>query len=125
MDADPLAEIRSHLRHAARIVRRNGLHQRQYVDGDQHDTGTPYDRCRVCTLGAVNLAVTGSPSPDHFREDLCAVNRHLYAYAFTVLGEVLVPVWNDQPGRTAWQVALFLRRAAAWTPPVAVLALAA
>jgi hypothetical protein len=125
MDADPHAAIRAHLRHAARIIRRNGLHQRHYVDGDQYDKGTPYDECRVCTLGAVNLAVTGNPAPNHHRTDLKAVTGHLYAYAFTVLGELTVPEWNDQSGRTVEQVAMFLRRAAAWTPPIGVLALAA
>jgi hypothetical protein len=116
MSADPLAQIRSHLRHAARIIRRNGLHQGHFYDYDQRDNGTPEDECRVCALGAVNTAVAGSPSSRLSRDDVRAVVNHLNAYAATVLGEVTVPEWNDQDGRTVEQVALLLRRAAAWTP---------
>ena len=62
MSADPLAQIRTHLRHAARIIRRNGLNQGGYFDDDQnYRNGIPAAQCRVCMLGAVNIAVTGRP----------------------------------------------------------------
>lgn len=110
-------QISAFLRSASRIVRANGLHQGSYYDPDQHDYGTvPAEQCRVCALGAVNIAVTGSPSVNLGREDLRAVMRHLNAYAATVLDAMTVPEWNDQPGRTVVQVALLLLRAAVWRP---------
>jgi hypothetical protein len=119
-DAGPginAAQVGAILRHAARILRRNGLHQGSYYDPDQHRYGTvPAEECRMCALGAVNTAVTGSPSVSLAREDLRVVMRHLNAYMATVHDETTVPEWNDQPGRPVVQVALLLLRAAAWRP---------
>ena len=60
------------------------------------------------------------------RRPISAAIAHLNAYMFVHHPGVWIAEWNDQPGRTAWQVALLLRRAAAWTPAtVDTLALAA
>ncbi len=53
------------LRKAADIYRRNGRFEGEYYDEDQYlSTETPLDFCRVCVLGAINLAAGLTPEGD-------------------------------------------------------------
>ena len=128
MSAAPLAQFRTDLAHAARIILTNGLMQGSLYDYEQADRdGIPPQQCRMCGLGAIHTAITGTPSPERWTSDRYnAVTDHLNDYLFHLYGGAMtLPKWNDQPGRTATQVARLLRKAALWTPTAQSLALAA
>ena len=129
MNAVPLPQFRTDLARAARIVLTNGLMQGSLFDYDQAERDQiPPQECRVCGLGAIHTAITGTPSPERWTNDrYTAVTDHLADFLFAHYGgEMTLPKFNDKPGRTAVQVARLLRKAAVWTKsPAPAVALAA
>lgn len=113
MTAPSKAEV---LRLAAQIVETNGLHQGWFVDDDQVRTGLDLSTCRVCAMGAINLALGLRPdASSHMTSDLA-----------TLLGRTLglvpqplegmpgsITMWNDMDGRGADEVRDALLEAAA------------
>ncbi|MGW1492614.1 DUF6197 family protein [Streptomyces sp. NPDC002402] len=95
-----------------------GWHQSYLYDADQAEAGTPLPECRVCILGAINVAATGTPRYGaayragdeplplmvNFAQD--AVARHLGSPGFDSA------VWNDMGERTQDEVTQALRDAA-------------
>lgn len=90
------------LRGAKTVLERNGWHQGTFYDQAQHDTGVPRAQCRVCLMGAVYVAASGSPITYGYGA----------AEAQGLLTETLdrrgrweqVYDWNDAPGRTLAEV---------------------
>lgn len=92
---------------AAMLIETRGLHKRNYC-GPDNKNGP------VCALGAVTAAATGKPDPG-LRIAGCRVARDARTYLtdeFERLGLGKVYQWNDEPERTAEQVAEALRAAA-------------
>lgn len=120
MSADPLSQVRIDLRHASRVMRTNGLMQRNYCDYDQAIADNiPFGKARVCTQAAVHVAISGDPLPVGYDKDprILAATDHLRNYLMDHYANHGVIDWNDEPGRTTGQAALMLYKAAAWTPP--------
>lgn len=99
------------LTEAADIIDRNGWIQNRYYDIEQAGDGTPKAECRVCLLGALNIAMHGKPThlrdasrPDFFWVLMRAVEREADA-------EDAVD-WNDTEGRTQDEVTALLRAVA-------------
>ncbi|MBS2550500.1 hypothetical protein KGQ19_26875 [Catenulispora sp. NL8] len=121
---DPLAQVRIDLRNGARIVLANGLHQRAFYNYDQVQAeDIPPGKACVCGVGGLNTGITGHPIPDDFLTNprISAALAHLIAYMMAFYATTFIS-WNDEEGRTTAEVARLLRKAAAWTPPTAVLA---
>jgi len=116
---DLLAQVRIDLRGAARDVRRYGFHQCDLYDFDQvwAESIDPA-RARKCGFGAIATAITGRPVPDDLMSNprIAAAYRHLGDYMTAFYGAPTFAAWNDAEGRAGWEVALLLRKAAAWTP---------
>jgi hypothetical protein len=97
------------LREAAAVIERNGWCQDDYYDWVQKQAESkPPAECRVCAVGAINLAATGEPRdvrPDE------GVTGALNVLA-TSLNIHCIPDWNDAPGRTVTEVLDALHRAA-------------
>lgn len=120
MSADPLAQVRTDLRNASRIQLTNGLMQGNYFDHDQvYTEGIPPSQARVCSLGSINIAITGEPAPaGHLTNpQISAACEHVRRYMAAFYGDTVITDFNDADGRTAAQMALLLYKAAAWTPP--------
>ncbi|MFE7120839.1 hypothetical protein ACFU99_35965 [Streptomyces sp. NPDC057654] len=104
-------EVAAVLEDAARIIKTNGWYQGQYYDFDQAESGTPIRECRVCLVGAINIAADGDPYPSLWDVsdkvvDACAAVRTC------LLTDGEPPVladWNDAPDRTATDVVTLLR----------------
>ncbi|GAA2019006.1 hypothetical protein GCM10009839_14160 [Catenulispora yoronensis] len=123
MSPDPLAQVRTDLRNAARIIRTNGLMQHNYCDYDQAiASGIRFREARLCTLGGVHVAISGDPLPVGYHENprITAATGHLRGYLMHQYGTDHVIDWNDTDGRTAADVVRLLFKAAAWTPTAVV-----
>lgn len=82
------------LRKAADEIRRRGWHQGEYGDNLLDPKG-----CRVCSLGAIRAAGSGTPWGE--------VNQATQASARWLLkatGAMYVDRWNDTDGRTVEEV---------------------
>lgn len=96
-------------RAAADVIRANGWHQGNFFDSSvnvyrgQHKL--PAEKCPVCLLGSVNVAVVDDPID---RDDDARTERQ-WLLQFTGDHPAL---WNDQPGRTVGEVLDLLERAA-------------
>jgi len=120
MSADPLAQVRADLRKASRIQLTNGLMQGNYFDHDQvYTEGVPPSQARVCGLGSINIAITGEPIPsgEFNNPQINAASEHVRRYLAAFYGDTVITDYNDADGRTAAQMALLLRKAAAWISP--------
>lgn len=125
---DPLAQVRADLRKASRIQLTNGLMQGNYFDHKQvYVEGVPPSQARVCAKGSINTAITGHPLPDGnlSSPQIVAASEHVRRYMAAFYGSTVITDYNDADGRTAAQMALLLRKAAAWTPPTPAPAVAA
>lgn len=102
---------------AAGIVDTNGLIKGQLYDGEQADQGTPRDQCRVCTIGAINVAVFGTPrAADPTVEQISLIDSAADAVAMHLglgIGFVSLPSWNDADTTTDDNVKAVLRATAA------------
>lgn len=115
------AEIAGVLNKAADHLDRVGLTKGYLYDEDQADAGTPRTDCRVCAVGAINVAVHGLPSysvtqVSDEQQELGAVAQEALA-AHLDLGTTTVPQWNDAKARQKRQVVKAFRDTAAslWT----------
>jgi aryl carrier-like protein len=73
---------------------------------------TPLDQCAVCAMGALNVALHGTP---HFARELQANEPTAHDVAELIeqgLDGVELADWNDRPGRTQDDVTALLRRTA-------------
>lgn len=86
------------LRDAAELIRTRGWCQGEYeIDG-----------C-LCIFGAVHVALGREPDGIGFT----TADRQIADALRSATGVVIVPDWNDAPGRTAEQVIAAIERAAA------------
>jgi hypothetical protein len=105
-----LAEIAAILDRAADHIDTVGWYQDLLFDGAQSFT-TPESQCRVCALGAINVALHGTPNFVDGEE----IGAHDVAdYVDQHRGDSLeLATWNDTPGRTQAEVTAALRGTAA------------
>lgn len=108
------AEIAAILDKAADHIDKVGLFQGELYEGRYSTSATSLTECRVCAIGALNVALHGTP---HFGLDLAAneVTAHDVAdfYLRDRIGGVELAEWNDMPGRTQGDVTGLFRKAAA------------
>jgi hypothetical protein len=93
---------------AATVITLNGYHQAFLYDTTQAKGGTSLARCRVDLVGAINIALYGTPR--FVGSGLgCAAEQALAKQTFP---QALV-VWNDTKGRTGDDAIRLLRDTAA------------
>ncbi|MGQ4343506.1 DUF6197 family protein [Streptomyces sp. SAS_275] len=111
--ADDVAYV---LTTAVAVLETNGWLQGNLYDAAEAETGTPRSACRVCAVGALNVASAGTPVLGLAEEELPKAIL-LADLARAALGEYVdtagVTVWNDTPGRTVEQVIDAMRATAA------------
>lgn len=98
---------------AADHIERVGWYQGDLYDQAQAK-GTPREECRVCTIGALNVALYGKPS--YPMEALGTPGAQdvesFFANQLGLAAQVSIADWNDDEDRTAAQVTAALRKAA-------------
>ncbi|MFJ4808551.1 DUF6197 family protein [Streptomyces longwoodensis] len=109
------AKVADALDAAAAHIERVGWFQGDMYDPEQARI-KPLTQCAVCALGAINVALHGSPQfPLHDSEEWGSVDAHDladYVTARRIEGFDLA-AWNDEPGRTQDDVTTALRETAA------------
>lgn len=114
-----LHQVEADLRRAAEFVLRNGLHRGSYYDSEQSAGGVRPRDCRVDVIGAVRIAIFGTPIPGDLDESkdqrYGEALEHLTAWIRYAYGLRLFP-WFDRARNTAEDTANDLRDAAAWRP---------
>jgi hypothetical protein len=117
-----LHQVEADLRRAAEFILRNGLHRRSnydYYDAEQSAGGIRPCDCRVDVIGAVRIAIFGTPIPANLDESKDQrygdALEHLTAWVRYAYGLRLFP-WFDRARNTAEHTASDLRDAAAWRP---------
>lgn len=113
--ADDVAYV---LTTAVAVLETNGWLQGNLYDAAEAETGTPRSACRVCVVGALNVASAGGPVLGLTESEHDLPKTVLLAdMARAALGEYVgtdgVTVWNDAPGRTVEQVIDAMRATAA------------
>ncbi|MFE9432906.1 hypothetical protein [Streptomyces sp. NPDC006640] len=113
--ADDVAYV---LTTAVAVLETNGWLQGNLYDAAEAETGTPRSACRVCAVGALNVASAGTPVLGLSESERDLPKAVILAdMARAALGEHIGPegvtVWNDAPGRTVEQVIDVMRTAAA------------
>lgn len=101
---------------AASIIQANGLMKGGLYDAAAVDNGLPREAARVCAVGAINTAVVGTPVLGLSAEGELPPQVILADMARAALGAHVdgpVPMWNDDPARTADDVQAALRDTAA------------
>lgn len=93
---------------ALKVIETNGWHRGYLYDGEQAEEGTALRDCRVCTLGAINMAVCGTPVL--VATDTLGIYEAVEladAAAIAVARNIWVPAapravafWNDELART-------------------------
>lgn len=81
----------------------------------KHEPTQPLTECRVCAIGALNMALYGSPSfalRDPAPDEVTAHDVAEYLQGSRTTGLELAE-WNDTEGRTQNQVTALLRETAA------------
>lgn len=111
--SDNLTEIAAVLDRAADHIDTVGWHRFALYD-DEQSVNTPPSRCRVCVLGAINVALHGTPL---FALRLAGTGMDTHgvaAYVERRLGsDDEMATWNDMEGRTQDEVTAMLRETAA------------
>ncbi|TGB11590.1 DUF6197 family protein [Streptomyces sp. MZ04] len=105
---------------AADHIERVGLHRGYQYDFEQYEQGTALRDCPVCTLGAINFAVCGSPMLDGSGHDTLAHAVALVDSAAAALARHIgitptprsVLRWSDDPERTQDDVVQAFRETA-------------
>lgn len=114
-----LHQVEADLRRAAEVVLRNGLHRGSNYSHEQAADGVRPRDCRVDVIGAVRIAIWGTPIPadlDEFKDQRYGdALEHLTAWVRYAYGLRLFP-WFDRARNTAEDTAADLRSAAAWRP---------
>ncbi|MFF7795638.1 hypothetical protein [Streptomyces sp. NPDC007991] len=90
-------------RRAANTIDERGLFQGDFYDPWETDP----DKCAVCAIGALRLAVTGRPDAE--ADDEALVQDTITSFA-RFLGVDHVPDWSDEAGRTTADVRDAYRR---------------
>ncbi len=108
-----ITEIADILDRAADHIDTVGWYRGSLYDGEQ-SLGTPLARCRVCALGAINVAIHGSPVFPIGRagEGIGAHDVAGYVDRRRTDGAELAD-WNDDVARTQAEVTAALRDTAA------------
>ncbi|WP_194923185.1 DUF6197 family protein [Catenulispora pinisilvae] len=114
-----LHQVEADLRRAAEFVLRNGLHRGSYYNHEQAAEGTRPRDCRVDVIGALRIAIFGTPIPADLDESkdqrYGEALEHLTTWVWYAYGLRLFP-WFDRARNTAQDTAADLRSAAAWRP---------
>jgi len=112
-------QIQADLRRAAEAVLRNGLHRGSYYDAGQAADGVRPRDCRVDVVGAVRIAIFGTPIPADLDESkdqrYGEALEHLTAWVRYAYG-IRMFAWFDRARNTAEDTATDLRDAAVWRP---------
>lgn len=85
-----------------------------WLQEDYYEHGKPATDCRVCAMGAINVALFGHPFPpedDNAYLTTCELGDTILAH-LGVLGLDLA-AWNDEPHRTQDDVTTAMRETAA------------
>lgn len=102
------------LEKAAILLESNGLFKGAYYDARQSVRRDRYaEDCRMCTMGAINTAVTGNPDATPAWEESHGRVHELYAAVEQFLGVRSLADWNDAEERTQEEVVAALKGAAA------------
>lgn len=85
-----------------------------WLQDDYYEYGKPATDCRVCSMGAINVAMFGHPSPPKEAMAYSAACEigDLVVNHLSVLGFDLA-AWNDEPHRTQGDVTAAMRETAA------------
>lgn len=102
------------LEQAAEAIAEHGWHQGYLTSGDptapDHKDGNPE---RMCAVGAINYAATGSAFLWSTEDDPMLAPRARQLLRKRLGGACIsIPSWNDAPERTAEDVILALKKAA-------------
>jgi hypothetical protein len=91
-----------------------------WIQGDLYDSFTnplkPLTQCRVCAIGALNMALHGTPQfqlPHDVKPDELTAHDVADAYLRSRIGGGELAEWNDTPGRAQGEVTALLRETAA------------
>jgi hypothetical protein len=104
-------EAKVALLEAANVIEAQGWTQGYYWDIEQANSGIPVHLCRVCAMGALNIAIHGSPD-DLAKGTGERVANECFAAVRKEIGRAMIAAWNDDDERTAEEVISALRRAA-------------
>lgn len=104
-------DIPAVLDRAADHIDRVGWHQGDLYNPIDWDEMAALD-CRVCAIGAINVALHGTPLFSDVQGEAEANDIATKVEDFLGLGEELLG-WNDEPGRTQAEVTGALRDTAA------------
>lgn len=114
-----LHHVEADLRRAAEFILRNGLHRGSNYDAKQSAGGERPRDCRVDIIGALRIAIFGTPIPGELNpskdQRYGEALEHLTAWVRYAYGLRLFP-WFDRARNTAEHTANDLRDAAAWRP---------
>jgi len=114
-----LHQVEADLRRAAEFVLRNGLHRGSNYDVEQSAAGVRPRDCRVDVIGALRIAVFGTPIPGDLDADkdqrYGAALEHITAFTRFAYGLPLF-VYFDRARNTARHTATDLYDAAVWRP---------
>lgn len=104
------SEIADILDKAADHIDKVGLFQGDLYDS-YADPDKPVTECRVCAIGALNVALHGTPC---FPLDRHETTAHDVAdYVREQINGIELAEWNDAEGRTQGEVTALFRQAAA------------
>ncbi len=109
------------LRRAAEVYQRNGAHKGSYYNAQQEREGVPVSECRVCVLGAIDIAAGGAPAsfPDAGDQPRLVLAGHLGIDTSEAHVDGDVAAWHDARQTTPKQVVEALLAAAAAAEAVA------
>ena len=105
-------EIADALDRAADHIETVGWLQGDLYD-DYTDRGQPLTKCRVCAMGALNVALHGTPLFPLGLQDDDLTAHEVAEYVERSLNGVELADWNDAADRTQDDVTTLLRRTAA------------
>lgn len=105
-------EAKVALLEAANVIEAQGWTQGYYWDEEQARDGVSKHLCRVCAMGALHIAIYGSPDTRALQEQQGGVLSDCLQAIRKVIGRAMIAAWNDDDGRTEEEVVSALRRAA-------------
>ncbi|MGW7087612.1 DUF6197 family protein [Streptomyces sp. NPDC054871] len=101
---------------AADVIRANGHYKGAYWGRPETGVGIEYaaSECPVCAVGALSVAVTGSPVPQADEVDpvIIAFASRMFGPVNAEAAVVRLAAWNDAPERTPDDVIAALENAA-------------
>lgn len=101
---------------AAEVIRTNGHYKGAYWGRPETGVGIEYaaSECPVCAVGALSVAITGSPVPsvDEVDTVVVAFASRMFGPVNEAAAVVRIAEWNDAEERTATDVITALENAA-------------